>query len=90
MVPKSTPTTNLSLVGPPISGTLVMSTVALLPGLNVYGILLPRFGNVWLIVVLRGVERGACVDGSGRSRRCRVGQTAGLNPTKMHRGIMDV
>jgi hypothetical protein len=67
-----------------------MSIVALLPGLNVYGILLPRFGNVWFIVVLRGVNRGAYVDGSGRSRSCRVGRTAGLNPTKMHGDIMSV
>jgi hypothetical protein len=44
--------------------------------------LLPRLGNVWLIVVVRGGKRGAYVEGSGRSRSCRVGQTAGLNPTK--------
>lgn len=53
VVPKSTPTTSLSLAVVLLSGTLLGPMVALVPGLNVVGILLPLLGNVLFIVCVR-------------------------------------
>jgi len=67
-----------------------MSIVALLPGLKVYGMLLPRLGNVWFMAILRCVDL-CCL-------QCRLRQIAwlsrgsdrGAESYEKHKSIMGV